>query len=225
MSMASGGNGFNPFKYASDCGYFFTDAELPKNVVIDFNENTILKSLTGMFFRTSEIENLTIKNITSEKTNLQANAFLYISPDIKTITFENCSFAPSTFESFGRSCNNLTTVSGELDCSNCKTGNALSFMFSSSNNLTDFRIKQNSISMSPGTDFGSSNLWSVATYVSLANGLNPNFAGALKLTANQIANCANIMGIVTGGIFTAVSDGAVSLSDFISNVKGWTVTT
>lgn len=223
MAQMASGNGFNPFKYAYDCSYLFRNAVLPKDLVIDFDGNTNLATLAGMFFNTSGVENLTLRNLQSEKTNLAANAFIYISQNLKTITFDNCDFAPVSFESFGRSCPNLTTVNGLIDCSNCKTGTAMSFFFGSSTNLVDFRIKPNSISMTPGSNFGGSLVWSTASYVSLANGLNPNTAGTLTLISQQKAACSTIVGVVVDGVFIATNDGSITLADFITNTKGWTL--
>lgn len=221
--MAKSGNGFNPFKYAYDCSSLLRNAVLPTDVIIDFEDNSNLTTMASMFLNTSGVKNLIIKNLTSDKTNLAMNGFLYISPHIQTLTFDNCNFAPSTLESFCRSCGELTTINGEIDCSNCKAGNALGFWFNSTNKISDFRIKRNTIGMSPTSNWGTATTWSNASYVSLGNGLNPNFTGTFTLTAAQKAVCSTIMGVVTDGVFVEADGGSVSLTDFITNTKGWTL--
>lgn len=225
MGMAKGGNGFNPFKYVYDCSQLFRGAELPADLVLDFDGNASLTTMATMFFNTSGVKNLTIKNLSSTKTNLSMNAFLYISSDIETLTFENCNFAPSSLESFCRNCAKLTTVNGEIDCTNLAITNAASYWFQSSNALGNFRIKPNTLNQSPNGAWGvGTTLWSAESFVSLANGLNANAAGkTFTFHANQKTYIQSLMGFNSNGTFVASDSGTLSLADFITTVKGWTL--
>ena len=60
--------------------------------------------------------------------------------------------------------------------------------------------------------------------VSIANGLNPTVSGAsLSLHATPKANCSLIVGTVADGVFTQDAGGTVTLTDFITQTKGWTL--
>lgn len=217
-----GGGGFNVLRYLYNGSEIIRNVQLPSSVVLDFDGNTTLTSFGTNFFNTSGLVNLTIKNLQSTKTNISMNAFCYISSDLETVTFDNCSFAPSNLESFCRADAKLKSVVGEIDCTNATN---LNYWFAGAYEITDFRIKRNSISTSPSSNWGPANTWSNATFVSLANGFNPTAAGTFKMTANQIAKCATIIGTVTDGLFVEDASGTVTLSDFIANTKGWTLTT
>lgn len=217
-----GGGGFNLFRYLYNGNEIIRNVQLPSNVVLDFDGNTTLTAFGTNFYATSGLVNLTIKNLQSTKTNLSFNSFCYNSSDIETITFENCSFAPLTLESFCRASPKLTTITGEIDCTNATN---LNQVFAGFTPVVDFRIKRNTISVSPTSNWGTADTWSNTSFVSLANGFNPNVSGTFKLTANQIAKCATIIGTVTDGLFVEDASGSVTLSDFIANTKGWTLTT
>lgn len=225
MAQMAKANGFNPFKYVYDCAQLFRTATLPADLVLDFDGNASLTTMASMFFNTSGVKNLTIKNLNSTKTNLPMNAFCYLSVDLETLTFDNCDFSPSTLESFGRSCPKLKTVNGEINCTNLASVNAASFWFQNSVALENFRIKPNTLGISPSGVWGTgSTLWSAESFVSLANGLNANAEGkTFTFLANQKTYIQSLMGFNSNGTFVASDSGTLSLADFITTVKGWTL--
>lgn len=62
-----------------------------------------------------------------------------------------------------------------------------------------------------------------ASLVSIANSLDPTAGKTLKHTATAKANCDAVIGTVTDGLFAVDPQGDTTLSDFITNVKGWTL--
>ena len=73
------------------------------------------------------------------------------------------------------------------------------------------------------TFFGASKL-SDESLVSIANGLNGTVSGkSLTLHATPKARCQTLMGTVADGVFTADASGTVTLVDYITTVKGWTL--
>ena len=63
-----------------------------------------------------------------------------------------------------------------------------------------------------------------ATLVSIANALDGTATGlTLKIHATPKARCQTLMGTVADGVFTADASGTVTLADFITNTKGWTL--
>ena len=60
--------------------------------------------------------------------------------------------------------------------------------------------------------------------VSAANGLDATASGhSITLDSTPKARCQTLMGTVADGLFTADASGTVSLTDFITTVKGWTL--
>lgn len=63
-----------------------------------------------------------------------------------------------------------------------------------------------------------------ATLVSMANALDGTASGnTLKIHATPKATCQTLMGTVTDGLFTIDASGTVTLADFITQTKGWTL--
>ena len=215
-----GGGGINLLPYVSSIQGLFQDCVGPENVVLDFTGNETIANISSVGFRGTGVKHLTIKNLNSAKTTFTMAAFAYLWADIETITFENCSFSSVSLESFCRSANKLTSIIGEIDCTNT---NNINFCFG--NAIVDFRIKRNTLSKSSTAATWGGNGWSNASFVSLANGFNPTAAGTFKMSATQLAKCATIIGTVTDGLFVEDASGSVTLSDFIANTKGWTLTT
>lgn len=61
------------------------------------------------------------------------------------------------------------------------------------------------------------------TWVSFANALYSATAGTFGVGATAQATIAAIMGTVSDGVFTKDASGSMSLSDFITTTKGWTL--
>ena len=220
----SGGGGINLFRYANNCMSFLQGASgLPETFVVDFTDNTAASTLESFFLNTSGIKSLTIKNLVSSKTNMSMKAIVYNCSDLETLTFENCTVAPNSLESFGRGCTKLKAIYGEIDCTNCTSNNSLSYWFA--NNATKietFRIKPNTIKISPGSNLGLSEVWEDATYISLANGLDGSVSSkTLTLSTFQKNAMQAIMGTNDNGTFVADAQGTLSVSAFITTVKGW----
>lgn len=93
---------------------------------------------------------------------------------------------------------------------------------SQANNLEDVSFVASSIKLS--IDFiGASNLTDDSV-VSIANGLDATVsAQTLSLNSTVKARCQTLMGTVSDGVFTADASGTVTLADFITTTKGWTL--
>lgn len=71
-------------------------------------------------------------------------------------------------------------------------------------------------------DFSASILLTDESLVNIANAL-PAASKTLTLSAGAKTKCAAIMGTVTDGVFTVDASGAVTLTNFITTTKGWTI--
>lgn len=113
----------------------------------------------------------------------------------------------------------LVSISGvELDGS---TSSNYSNMFGGCVALQEIRFRKS-------TFFGNLSMsacsaLSDASLISIANGLNENYAMTITLHATPKARCTTLMGTNDNGTFVADESGTLSLVDFITTVKGWTV--
>jgi hypothetical protein len=214
---------FNFSKYLTNCTGLFQEAVLPEVVELDFSENTTFTTFAQGFYRASGVKHIIIKNLVSNKNGIAFSGFLYLTSDVIDVTFDNCDFAPYTLESLGRSCNNLEAIYGELDCSKITGGNGLSFW--GGPKFREFRIKPNTINFGKAqANFGGFEL-SDETIISIANGLNPLVTDQSLYLANvNKAKLSTILGNNDNGTFIADPNGSMTLMDFITTVKGWTVT-
>ena len=93
--------------------------------------------------------------------------------------------------------------------------------FSDAYNLREIRFAEDNIHNSQ--TYGSSVL-SDESLVSIANGLDGTVTGkTLKLHATAKNNCSAITGTNDNGTFIADPNGTLTLADFITTVKGWTL--
>lgn len=128
---------------------------------------------------------------------------------------------------FFNDCRNLEEVSGEF----ALEGGMGSYAFYNGNYpnlLKEFRLKQNATTASP--QFSFCTLLSDESLISIANGLNESVSSiSLRLSSGKRSRCSEILGTVsldsteTYHVFTQDAQGTVTLADFITNTKGWTL--
>jgi hypothetical protein len=105
--------------------------------------------------------------------------------------------------------------------------------FYGSSKLEEFRFVPNSMKQNQTYQLGQSSHLSDDTLVSIANGMADNTTKVVTLHATPAARLSNIMGAVsqvteseiTYDIFTKDPNGTVTLLNFITQTKGWTVST
>ena len=210
----------NPFKYAYTMKEAFKNVALPEVLVIDFEGNSGLTAMDGAFRRASGIKHLVFKNLKSNSVNM-AN-MLFQCTSIEILEFIDCAFGVKTLENFTTGAANLQEIIGELDLTPCTGARAA---FAVSGKLKEFRIKQNSISANLSGDFlTNSDAYSDESLISLGNALSQDAPNGVKMYAKPIAKCNAILGNNDNGTFVADENGSMTLMDFITTVKGWTVT-
>lgn len=212
---------FNPFKYMSSFGEGFRDRELPETLIIDFEGNNTIYSLSSAFRGCTGLKHLIIKNLSA---SVNIDAIVRQNNDIETLTFEDCSFRATSLESFARAAAKLKAVYGEIDCSLCTGTNTVSFLFASSHLIESFRFKENSISKSMVDWTPNNTLITADSWISYANALNPQTPATTGLKSNNKTAINAILGNNVDGTFISDENGSLSLMDFITTVKGWTVT-
>ena len=109
-----------------------------------------------------------------------------------------------------------------LDMSRCDLSNAsrLTDAFYSCYSLTTVFLPKVPISIS----FSESSMLTDESLINIANALDSSAVGeTLKLNATPKARCNAIVGTVADDDFSADTAGTITLADFITNTKGWTL--
>ena len=211
---------FNPFKCAYSMQDAFRGAVLPEVIAIDFEGNSSLTSVNNAFRGASGVKHLVFKNLQSNRVTM--TYMLFQCTSIETLEFIDCAFGVKTFDTFATGAGNLQEIIGELDLTPCTNARAA---LSGAGTLKEFRIKQNSISVDlSGGFFTNSDVYSDGSLISFGNALSQDAPNTVKIDAKPKAKCNTILGNNADGTFIADQNGSMTLMDFITTVKGWTVT-
>lgn len=217
------GGGFNFARYAFSCYRLFRNSVFSSDVYLDFTGNTTVDNLQEMFAGAKGFTKITIKGLSLVGKSMASSFYGYNESSLQTIEFIDCNIAPTAMGSLFRSNPNLTNVIGEIDLSNATNVN---YFFDASVNIHEVRFKENSISINLAdlTRFNRPTAFSDDTLVSIANGLNPNVSGnTIDLHANMVTRCGTLIGNNDNGMFIADANGTMTLADFITTIKGWTL--
>lgn len=148
------------------------------------------------------------------------NTLIWAANGIKKLTISGNLSAVTTYEYFGYLNSMTTQLDFEFDFSsviNSKNAN-----ISISQYIEEMRYKPNTLSVSQNLDqaLGLSDV----SLVSIANGLNAAAEGnTLTVNSTKKTRCNEILGHISGGTFVIDASGTVTLTDFITNTKGWTL--
>ena len=107
------------------------------------------------------------------------------------------------------------------DMSGCVTSASCQYLFRNCKSLKNLTLN-NAILPTYSISFAQSSLLANSSLVHIANAL-PIGSYTLTLHAMPKAACSTIMGVVADGVFTEDASGTVTLADFITTVKGWTL--
>lgn len=229
-ALASGYGGGLPFdpQYCKKLEGMFSTAILPKVFDIDLKDFTSLISINQMFMNilgTGGVngETVTIRNLRQSGDTFTAASLFYYNSRTKYVNFIDCDFSPTNASELFCTVQ-IEEIHGELNFTN--TTNA-SNAFNNASKLREVRIKPNSIRINAsGISFYFKSCASLSneSLISIANGLDGTATGlTLELHATAKNNCSSIMGNNDNGTFVADENGTMSLADFITNVKGWTL--
>jgi len=180
-----------------------------------------INSHSSAFKMNNSFKNAKIAKVVINANNLAAlhYAFLGCNQLTECELNSDTGYVTGEFQSAFANCYALKKITGSpLDATNSSNTN----MFYSASALEEVRFKPDTIKNS--IDMSGSSLLTNNTLMSVANGLNSSVTGkTLKLHATPKATCATIMGTNNSGTFEADAQGSLSLSDFITTVKGWTL--
>ena len=148
-------------------------------------------------------------------TGSMRDTFSY-NPDLVHLKINIGSFGADCRNAF-LSCTKLSIIEGELNLSDATN---LLGMFNSCSALTEVRFTNDTIKRN--ISFNNSPLLSTASLLSIANGLN---AAAVTITLTMHATSKTNMNsiMVDNNAGLAVIGTAMTLTAFITSVKGWTI--
>lgn len=186
-------------KFASSFYHAYEDGE--NSATIDLtvhfpSDNAVQTSLYRGFFQAYGLKSVTIDG------------------DLSNIT----SYA-GTFDY----CRNIEAINVTFDFSSCTNQGDVNFFNNGANTiLTTLRFVPNTLAYS--LKLSGFRALDADSLISVANCLRSDVTEqTLTLYSTQTTMCSSITGTVTNGTFTADESGSVTLADFITNTKGWTL--
>lgn len=190
---------------------FYSCSNLKELPALDFSSGTNFSYfLDGCF----QIKTATIR--TRYYTGLNFNHCFNGVLGLTEVTLSAISIGTATNMFYN--CGNLVTINGMLNF----TANAsLLRAFSLCRSLENITLG----SVSTDISFSSSPLLTTNSLLSIANALNSSVTGrTITLHTTSKTNCDNILGYNNGGTFELSGSGTqMSLTDFILNIKGWSI--
>lgn len=206
-----GGDENNLVNYVGRYSSLFNNKAIPENVDIHAK---YANDFDSMIREAKGIKNL---KLAADVPATNFLTFAYNCTGIETVDFSGIINGTNVNHNgtFWR-CSSLKTIIG-LDLSNASN---VTNMFAGCFALENITIKQNTCAIN--ISFVACPKLTNASLVSIANGLA---VGSYTLTLHARSKSAlqTIVGTVSDGAFTEDADGTATLTDFITNTKGWTV--
>lgn len=209
---------------------------LPSEITID-TENLSYFSVPVDWNIDSGLRTLTIKctkpiNFTGDSIALSGsgiNITMMRNRGIKKIIFTNDIKLQGSLNSFFIYMYDLEEIYGDFDFTDVPSWTYGSW-FIAVRKLTRIRLKENTAATISTIDFSALNALDNDSLISIANGLGAVESGhTLKLESTPKSRLMQIVGTVTLDptetyhIFTESVSGSVTLQDFITTTKGWTI--
>ena len=209
-----------PLRYIKTAKTLYQDQSLPDIFVADFTGNSNIQSFNSAFNNSQCNDTIIIRGLQPSLNDFDF-ASVFWGCSVKKIIFDNCKIAPLNFNYSFRQMKNLTEIVGELDFTNATSAGS---MFYETNNITSIRFKPNSISIPIGNTGYLAQI-DDDSLISLCNGFNSNVSNTFQFNKTITSGrLAALMGNSINGLFVADENGSMSLQDFITTVKGWTIT-
>lgn len=194
----------------------------PKSLTVDAKNAgyVCIQGFSGDRNEDTTLEHLTINNVDS------ANAlslYLLQCQALKRIRVTGDPIIQRNNQMFSL-CINLQEIDAEIDFSRM-TANSWFNTFALCRALQEVRIVPGSIKFTVATNnFQNCTALSDDSIVSISNGLDGSATGqSISLPEAIKTRCGQIVGTVSDGVFTQDDTGSVTLTDFITNTKGWTL--
>ena len=208
---------FNPFPYLNTASSIFRNSAIPGSAVeIDF-EGSYPASMQEAFYGATIDGKLILKNLGHPEDGGISFSGTFRSATISELELVNCNLVPSNVSNMFRDKSVTSVTGGKIDMSYC-TGSPLE----SATYIQNVEFVKDSIH----SDFSMymARSLSVGTLVSMANGLSSNVSGCkVDIRYSNLASKFQTLGNNVDGTFVENESGDMTLQDFITTVKGWSI--
>lgn len=216
----------NPLQTATALVYAFDGASLPASIIIDAPNVSDLR----YSFRNAVGASKIVLHVGAVKT--ASYAFYCVTPETTLTSLDIGSWMGSTsvptmenYQNFLTNRAGLKTIIGTISLARASS---VQSMFGGCAALETLTFARNSVNVNTGLSFSDSPLLSTASLISIANALVYDDFGASVLTLHATSQtaCGSIYVVNDGGTAVLSSSGtagAMSLTTFVTTVKGWTI--
>ena len=218
-------------KYMYTAGSLFQNAFFEEeDLNLNFQSATSTFNMSRLFNCDSggsvndKIKNITISLPVGYNNNLQA--FAYYRRNLESVTFNCPNLSPTSIEQAFRGCDSLKSILGTpFDLHSCTDTYNLYLAFDCP--LRDISFVANTIPRDLGLSRGY--YLTDSSLISIANGLQEEVSFKVTFYSGVKSKLPTIVGTVdtdetsTYHIFTQNDAGDVTLQDFITDIKGWTI--
>lgn len=229
VNTQDGGSAFNPLLYATTAEELFRNATLPHQTHFTFGAS--VKSMMNMC-RQATLESgegdaeIKISKVSGGNAVTSLTYAFYNVNNIKRIVvdFDTSHIANWNYAFFKQHPYGLREVVGELDFSAATGVTSVFCNHNQNTSLKEMRIAKNTLAIS-GFNLNVTPI-SDDSCVSIANGLNESAEGKTIGLPAKISTIRGTSSLDTAGayhIFTADASGTMTLSEFITTIKGWTL--
>lgn len=207
----------NPFSIMYSCNYTFYQTELPETVIIDFEGNCPPYGFEYMFRYSTGWKHIIIKNLIMPDNGVSTYYMFESNDNCESITFENCRIRPSrTARMFTSGYNGVKRINGAIDLSVDSSYDPFYF----ARVLQHFELVPNSMKKRYSLQY--TGTWDDATLISVGNALDATVTASVDI-ARFTSRTQALTGKIENDLFVADENGTLSLYDFITTVKGWTI--
>lgn len=206
---------FNVLPYLSSIGNMFKEKTLDiDTLVLDFEGGTI-GNMYQTFYRMSGVRKLVIKNINYPEGSGASCQEIFRYSTLKVVEFVNGVFRPAN-NLYPMMDTQIEEFIGDIDM----TYRSDSLYLSAP--IRELRFVPSTIH----ANFSISNCvnLSVDSLVSIANGLNAETPSTLDIRRTYLLpTIQSTLGNIEEGLFVKNENGTLTLENFITNIKGWTI--
>ena len=202
---------------------------------IDYQGNKLASSLARAFYNARNLRSITLKNYYGYPsgpvmTNFATKDGYYgvYEDNLSLISFEEKVIAPGGFVDAFSGRKNLITIDAIFDLSRIPAysgGYNFRNAFNGCTSLKEIRFVPNSILWMNYQLFNVSQNLSDESLISIANGLDSAATqyNSITFLSTPKERCSTLMGKNENGLFVADENGTLSLYNFITTIKGWTI--
>lgn len=215
-----GGGGASDTQFLSQI--YLRRNKTPKSLTVDAKNAgyVCIHGFPGDRNEDTTLEHLTINNVDSAN---MLTLFLLQCQALKRIRVNGDPIIQRNNQMFSL-CINLQEIDAEIDFSRM-TANTWYNTFAQCRALQEVRIVPGSIKLTvANNNFQICTALSDDSIVSISNGLDGSATGqSISLPSAITTRCGQIVGTVSDGLFVQDDTGSLTLTDFITQTKGWTL--